>query len=148
MSRFAMAFALAAAVGAIPALAAAPPIPKVVAAPPATQGNPIWMASQVPLSHWGYLEEEVFIEGTANIYKALQAPLEATSKVPYRTRLLIRRPADSRRYSGNVILEPIHPSRSTPALATDFRWIYGNGDIRSEERRVGKECRSRWSPYH
>src|SRR5690554_7597953 len=21
-------------------------------------------------------------------------------------------------------------------------------DIRSEERRVGKECRSRWSPYH
>ena len=23
-----------------------------------------------------------------------------------------------------------------------------NGRIRSEERRVGKECRSRWSPYH
>ena len=22
------------------------------------------------------------------------------------------------------------------------------GKIRSEERRVGKECRSRWSPYH
>ena len=22
------------------------------------------------------------------------------------------------------------------------------GVIRSEERRVGKECRSRWSPYH
>ena len=22
------------------------------------------------------------------------------------------------------------------------------GMIRSEERRVGKECRSRWSPYH
>ena len=22
------------------------------------------------------------------------------------------------------------------------------GDLRSEERRVGKECRSRWSPYH
>ena len=21
-------------------------------------------------------------------------------------------------------------------------------EIRSEERRVGKECRSRWSPYH
>ena len=21
-------------------------------------------------------------------------------------------------------------------------------DTRSEERRVGKECRSRWSPYH
>src|SRR2546430_3769866 len=23
-----------------------------------------------------------------------------------------------------------------------------DGDARSEERRVGKECRSRWSPYH
>ena len=22
------------------------------------------------------------------------------------------------------------------------------GHVRSEERRVGKECRSRWSPYH
>ena len=28
--------------------------------------------------------------------------------------------------------------------------LYDNEDIgmRSEERRVGKECRSRWSPYH
>src|SRR5256886_6207079 len=23
-----------------------------------------------------------------------------------------------------------------------------DGELRSEERRVGKECRSRWSPYH
>ena len=23
-----------------------------------------------------------------------------------------------------------------------------NAEARSEERRVGKECRSRWSPYH
>ena len=23
-----------------------------------------------------------------------------------------------------------------------------SGNVRSEERRVGKECRSRWSPYH
>ncbi len=29
------------------------------------------------------------------------------------------------------------------------RCLYlGQSDIRSEERRVGKECRSRWSPYH
>ena len=39
----------------------------------------------------------------------------------------------------------------------DTAIVNGNGDItvgyrmfllRSEERRVGKECRSRWSPYH
>ena len=30
-------------------------------------------------------------------------------------------------------------------------WVYHkieNPESRSEERRVGKECRSRWSPYH
>ena len=26
--------------------------------------------------------------------------------------------------------------------------IVDDGSTRSEERRVGKECRSRWSPYH
>ena len=29
-----------------------------------------------------------------------------------------------------------------------LRGFYNNLVNRSEERRVGKECRSRWSPYH
>src|SRR2546425_13022176 len=29
-----------------------------------------------------------------------------------------------------------------------YRWHSGYIGGRSEERRVGKECRSRWSPYH
>ena len=33
----------------------------------------------------------------------------------------------------------------TKSFAEAFKWISKN---RSEERRVGKECRSRWSPYH
>ena len=32
-------------------------------------------------------------------------------------------------------------------LGAGFFMFGGNGS-RSEERRVGKECRSRWSPYH
>ena len=35
--------------------------------------------------------------------------------------------------------------------AKNLLWEFNNsrpGDNRSEERRVGKECRSRWSPYH
>ena len=27
-------------------------------------------------------------------------------------------------------------------------WDHRLPQVRSEERRVGKECRSRWSPYH
>ena len=30
----------------------------------------------------------------------------------------------------------------------DFWQNFANFNPRSEERRVGKECRSRWSPYH
>ena len=44
---------------------------------------------------------------------------------------------------------PTLPGTSLAALPVwklpDGSW---NGDRRSEERRVGKECRSRWSPYH
>ena len=31
-------------------------------------------------------------------------------------------------------------------IIDNCNWIFLS--IRSEERRVGKECRSRWSPYH
>src|SRR2546422_7241796 len=37
-------------------------------------------------------------------------------------------------------------SAATTASWRDFR--INIIDTRSEERRVGKECRSRWSPYH
>src|SRR3712207_4751472 len=49
----------------------------------------------------------------------------------------------------------MHPTRGTVALlgetlgAVDvFELRPRIGLTRSEERRVGKECRSRWSPYH
>ena len=35
-------------------------------------------------------------------------------------------------------------NRMVGRVETDSRTIHA----RSEERRVGKECRSRWSPYH
>ena len=43
-------------------------------------------------------------------------------------------------------------ARHVPADERDPRLMitgwYADGQGRSEERRVGKECRSRWSPYH
>ena len=32
--------------------------------------------------------------------------------------------------------------------STYLKTLNRMNDLRSEERRVGKECRSRWSPYH
>ena len=43
--------------------------------------------------------------------------------------------------SGSVILDGHDISRENAASLTRIV-------LRSEERRVGKECRSRWSPYH
>ena len=34
------------------------------------------------------------------------------------------------------------------ALTNVFICVALGAGVRSEERRVGKECRSRWSPYH
>ena len=54
------------------------------------------------------------------------------------------------RYNGKIVRWDVDPAR----MDCDVRHIkafnplddwYG---LRSEERRVGKECRSRWSPYH
>src|SRR3989440_6970042 len=35
-----------------------------------------------------------------------------------------------------------------PPLAMRLELVGRRAPMRSEERRVGKECRSRWSPYH
>src|SRR2546430_14772152 len=46
-------------------------------------------------------------------------------------------------------LEPLQPAfRSIAAIKDRAGLARALGATRSEERRVGKECRSRWSPYH
>ena len=41
----------------------------------------------------------------------------------------------------------ICPNEKLENIATEYRFL-NDKLARSEERRVGKECRSRWSPYH
>ena len=42
-----------------------------------------------------------------------------------------------------------HALKHAEAMIADGADILDvGGESRSEERRVGKECRSRWSPYH
>src|SRR2546429_5790354 len=58
---------------------------------------------------------------------------------------------------GGRLLAPPDDSQSAPRVAvmSYHTWLQhfgldpsAIGSTRSEERRVGKECRSRWSPYH
>src|SRR3712207_736445 len=46
------------------------------------------------------------------------------------------------------VLEPVVARHRTTMKRRYFRADAGFASPRSEERRVGKECRSRWSPYH
>ena len=82
------------------------------------------------VDHFNYIAEEYFITGAADTYDAV-AMSDATDmtkrdnvkdlgrrnfdrpvvnkEVPYTTRLLIYRPKDAGKFSGNVIVEPFHP---------------------------------------
>ena len=48
--------------------------------------------------------------------------------------------------AGEVV--PVTVIEAGPAVVTQVKTVETDGHRRSEERRVGKECRSRWSPYH
>ena len=56
---------------------------------------------------------------------------------------------------GNTLKELMNERPLTKITIQDLtkkcgisRQTFYNHVLRSEERRVGKECRSRWSPYH
>ncbi|MCL2866317.1 MAG: alpha/beta hydrolase domain-containing protein [Clostridia bacterium] len=82
----------------------------------------------------GYVEDEYFFSGTANVYA--EEP-EGTAKIiyeraPYCTRFLLRRPEDTRQFSGNVVLEVLN---ATANMDIDRIWVNSwkyftrNGDI-------------------
>ena len=51
--------------------------------------------------------------------------------------------------SGRLSLHPVFTKFCIESDANSTHLsTHSNADDRSEERRVGKECRSRWSPYH
>src|SRR2546430_2060510 len=53
----------------------------------------------IPLPH-GWIEQEFFISGTAH-----SAPLGGGTAAPYKTRILVRRPANLKAFNGTALLE-------------------------------------------
>jgi hypothetical protein len=64
-------------------------------------------------ARYGYVEEEYFLSGTANLYEYSDSGDIAveTPRVAYTTRLMVMRPRDRERASGIVYLFPFHPLR-------------------------------------
>lgn len=99
-------------VASLPASAVTIPSPTVTGPiPSVTPGDPShnypFLATQFDIANEGYVEEEYFIEGTANRYNT---PAGATGSVlssghPFKTRIIVRRPAKANKYNGVVILE-------------------------------------------
>ena len=68
---------------------------------------------RLDLAKAGYVEEEFIVGGFANVYdwQADGSVSVKTPKAPYTTRILVRRPANAARFSGNVIVEILHSAR-------------------------------------
>jgi hypothetical protein len=93
------------------------PLPSVVGPLPVTANSyPFGAADHqlVPedLSRQGYVEEEYLVSGKANVYDwpASGPAVVRTPDAPYTTRVLVRRPANPHRFSGNVVVEMLNPS--------------------------------------
>jgi hypothetical protein len=96
------------------------PVPKTVAVPNSADSYAFMSAGHVfhpiDLKKAGYVEEEFFVSGNANVYDpgtdgSLSSVTVRSANAPYTTRILVIRPANAAKFSGNVVLEPFFSAR-------------------------------------
>ena len=83
------------------------PIPATVRPGDSARDYPFF-SSYVDLAAHGYVEEEFFFSGSANTYQVtnpLQTANVATIGNVYKTRMVVRRPADAANFNGIVLVE-------------------------------------------
>ena len=122
---------------AVPSLADSSPVATPTVTGPitgGTHGSP-FAAALMDLSKVGYVEEEYFLEGNAVTF----APAAGTQLEPdgrwsvtpgapqaYKTRILVRRPKDSKRFSGTVVVEWMQASAG---FDKDVNWNWQHAQI-------------------
>lgn len=76
----------------------------------------------------GYMEEEYFMYGTANVYSEVDDHRAEIvyRDLPYCNRFLMRRPVDMSRFRGNVVVEILN---STAGFDIDRMWIGGAAEL-------------------
>src|SRR5256885_17062556 len=86
------------------------------------------------------------VEALEALYRAFETPVYNLA------RRILRSPEDAEDVLQVTFLEVVRSIRSFRGEGHLWGWIRqiasSKALMRSEERRVGKECRSRWSPYH
>lgn len=111
-------FVMLSSAGAAPVTPFVPPLPQLEGPLPVTAQSVPWGTATIPgvrgsldLASYGYVEEEFFVLGHANVYQYdAQLRIEVrTPDVPYTSRILVRRPLNKHKFSGNVQVEFNHP---------------------------------------
>jgi hypothetical protein len=136
---------------------AAPPTVTGPIASPAAPGDAShdypFFATSANLKAAGYVEQEFFIAGTAQHY---DTPAAATGRAldppyPFKTRVVVRRPADASRFNGTAIVEW---ENVTAGHDLDIDWFQsyehfmraGYAWIGVSAQRAGVEALKEWSP--
>lgn len=115
-----------AAVAAVPNPTVTGPIPATAMPGSASHDYPFF-ATNHDLAGHGYVEQEFFLQGTANRYNTPSvASGNPTGSIidgghPYTTRIIVRRPADPKRFNGTVLVEWLNVTNGFDA---DNVWFF------------------------
>lgn len=100
-----------------------------------TKGHP-FSAFPGNISSIGYIEEEIFLSGDGVRYNVIgnltsdgHWTLSYNSTATYKTRILVRRPADDKKFNGDVIVEWINVSGGFDISSSDLPGVYEGGYI-------------------
>lgn len=146
-----------------PAGAAADPVVSGPVPSSVAPGDPshdyVFFASNLDLAAQGYLEEEYFIAGTANWYDTPATCYETqtttgnvlASNLPYKTRIVVRRPASAAAFSGVVVVEWLNVTNNADMDQTWFQLNQhlmrsGHAWVGVSAQRVGVNQLRTWGP--
>jgi hypothetical protein len=87
---------------------------------------------KLDLTAYGYLEEEYFLSGTANVYDEDQTGnmFLRHEVLPYKNRILVRRPADPKKFSGRIYIDILNATNNfdiEDLWLRSYLWILENG---------------------
>ncbi|WP_369988330.1 alpha/beta hydrolase domain-containing protein [Streptosporangium sp. 'caverna'] len=126
------------------------PVPGSVPGDPASpdvRNTYPWMSTDVNLAARGYVEQEFYLSGAADAYNTTGQLL--ASDVPYRTRVIVRRPAHQTTFNGTVLAEW---QNVTAGYDLDALWSpdqitrSGYAWVGVSAQRVGVDQLRGWSP--